>query len=195
MAVFLARMVMPRSRSSSLESITRSTWASLARKVPLWFSMASTSVVFPWSTCAMMAMLRRLVLKTAFLFWFAEDAGKTAFDRRNGGNNRADTSLQYPQGLGAVRSAFAQAPREKGEPEMNRYRIAIGLSSVLLLVVSAAWQSSATARPPGADQSPSPDTRNATCQSQAARLKLPFDPCRYAPHENRTWHLRPLYTP
>jgi hypothetical protein len=26
--------------------------------MPLWFSMASTSVVLPWSTCAMMAMLR-----------------------------------------------------------------------------------------------------------------------------------------
>src|SRR5271157_6004165 len=67
MAVFLARMVMPRSRSSSLESITRSTWASLARKVPLWLSMASTRVVLPWSTCAMMAILRRLLLKTTVL--------------------------------------------------------------------------------------------------------------------------------
>jgi len=33
-AVFLARMVMPRSRSRSLESMTRSTTASLARKMP-----------------------------------------------------------------------------------------------------------------------------------------------------------------
>src|SRR6266404_920605 len=49
---------MPRSRSSSFESITRSTTASLARKVPLWRSMASTRVVLPWSTCAMIAMLR-----------------------------------------------------------------------------------------------------------------------------------------
>src|SRR5271165_631550 len=62
-AVFFARMVMPRSRSNSLESITLSACASLARQVPLWFSMASTSVVLPWSTCAMMAMLRRLELK------------------------------------------------------------------------------------------------------------------------------------
>src|SRR3954470_12352203 len=51
---------MPRSRSRSLESITRSTTASLERKVPLWRSMASTSVVLPWSTCAMIAMLRIL---------------------------------------------------------------------------------------------------------------------------------------
>src|SRR5579863_7036592 len=58
MAVFLARIVMPRSRSNSLESITRSATCSLARKVPDWRSMASTSVVFPWSTWAMMAILR-----------------------------------------------------------------------------------------------------------------------------------------
>ena len=49
---------MPRSRSRSLESMTRSTSSWLARKTPLWRSMASTSVVLPWSTWAMMAMLR-----------------------------------------------------------------------------------------------------------------------------------------
>src|SRR5689334_7621441 len=58
MAVILARIVMPRSRSSSLESITRSATTSFKRKAPLCRSMASTSVVLPWSTCAMMAMLR-----------------------------------------------------------------------------------------------------------------------------------------
>src|SRR5512147_658507 len=55
-------MVMPRSRSRSLESITRSTGTSFSRKMPLWLSMASTSVVLPWSTCAMMAMLRMAAL-------------------------------------------------------------------------------------------------------------------------------------
>src|SRR5579885_1976488 len=53
-------MVMPRSRSSSFESITRSMTVSFERNVPLCLSMASTSVVFPWSTCAMMAMFRVL---------------------------------------------------------------------------------------------------------------------------------------
>src|SRR5215472_1260365 len=57
-AVFFARIVMPRSRSRSFESITRSTTSWLARKMPLCFSIASTNVVLPWSTCAMMAMLR-----------------------------------------------------------------------------------------------------------------------------------------
>jgi hypothetical protein len=54
-------MVMPRSRSWSLLSMARSTVASLARKAPDWASSWSTSVVLPWSTWAMMAMLRRFM--------------------------------------------------------------------------------------------------------------------------------------
>src|SRR6202044_1022589 len=72
MAVFLARMVMPRSRSSSFESITRSATDSLARNVPLCFSMASTRVVLPWSTCAMMAMLRILKLKVGCVLYLTD---------------------------------------------------------------------------------------------------------------------------
>src|SRR3954447_18080298 len=55
-------MVMPRSRSRSLESMTRSATSSFSLKMPLWRSMASTRVVFPWSTCATIAMLRMEVL-------------------------------------------------------------------------------------------------------------------------------------
>src|SRR5437868_1327467 len=58
MPVILERIVMPRSRSRSLESMTRSMTASFSRKMPLCLSMASTSVVLPWSTCAMIAILR-----------------------------------------------------------------------------------------------------------------------------------------
>src|SRR5512143_1423652 len=58
MEVFFARIVIPRSRSRSFESITRSSTTSLARKVPDCFRRQSTSVVLPWSTCAMMAMFR-----------------------------------------------------------------------------------------------------------------------------------------
>src|SRR5436190_16928667 len=39
--------------------MARSATRSFDRNVPLWCSSASTSVVFPWSTCAMMAMFRR----------------------------------------------------------------------------------------------------------------------------------------
>ena len=40
-------------------SITRSATCWLARNEPLCLSSASTSVVLPWSTCAMIATLRR----------------------------------------------------------------------------------------------------------------------------------------
>src|SRR5579864_567301 len=49
-------MVIPRSRSNSFESMTRSTKTSLGRNAPLCLSMASTRVVLPWSTCAMIAI-------------------------------------------------------------------------------------------------------------------------------------------
>ena len=52
---------MPRSRSRSLLSIA---WAStfwFSRKAPACLSSASTSVVLPWSTWAMIAMLRMLI--------------------------------------------------------------------------------------------------------------------------------------
>src|SRR4051812_23929451 len=52
-------MVMPFSRSRSMESMTRSATSWLARKAPDCHSMASTNVVLPWSTWATMATLRR----------------------------------------------------------------------------------------------------------------------------------------
>src|SRR5262249_28010603 len=52
-------IVIPFSRSRSIESRMRSGTVSLARKMPPCQSMASTRVVLPWSTCAMMARLRR----------------------------------------------------------------------------------------------------------------------------------------
>src|SRR3954470_13521377 len=58
-AVFFARIVMPFSRSRSIESMTRSLTSWFWRKAPDCQSMASTSVVFPWSTWATIATLRR----------------------------------------------------------------------------------------------------------------------------------------
>ncbi|CAM5653317.1 hypothetical protein SGLAM104S_04611 [Streptomyces glaucescens] len=59
-AVFLARIVMPFSRSRSFESIMRSSTESSwwAANAPACLSMASTMVVLPWSTWATMATLR-----------------------------------------------------------------------------------------------------------------------------------------
>ena len=56
--MFLDRMVMPRSRSWSLLSSTRSSTCWFSRNTPLAYSRRSTIVVLPWSTCAMMATLR-----------------------------------------------------------------------------------------------------------------------------------------
>ena len=61
-AMFLARMVMPRSRSRSLESMMHAQPGSwLSRRLPDCCSRRSTSVVLPWSTWAMMAMLRSFI--------------------------------------------------------------------------------------------------------------------------------------
>src|SRR5438874_13173251 len=50
---------MPFSRSRSIESSTRSATSWFARNEPDCQSIASTSVVLPWSTCATIATLRR----------------------------------------------------------------------------------------------------------------------------------------
>src|SRR5690242_1530934 len=57
----LARIVIPRSRSRSLESMARSTTRWLSRYAPDCCKSRSTRVVLPWSTCAMIATLRRSI--------------------------------------------------------------------------------------------------------------------------------------
>src|SRR6218665_2398410 len=77
-------MVMPRSRSMALLSITVSTTFSCSAKVPLWRSSWSTMVVLPWSTWAMMAMLRICLLIRHFLkIWVlavCSDGAQETFD-------------------------------------------------------------------------------------------------------------------
>src|SRR5271154_1719084 len=57
---------MPRSRSRSLESITRSATRWFSRNAPDCCSRRSTSVVLPWSTWAMMAMFLSFMAVQAF---------------------------------------------------------------------------------------------------------------------------------
>ena len=52
-------IVIPFSRSRSIESITRSATSWPLRNAPVCHSIASTSVVLPWSTWAMIAMFLR----------------------------------------------------------------------------------------------------------------------------------------
>ena len=77
--VALARMVMPRSRSRSPVSMTRSATRWFSRNAPDCWSSRSTSVVLPWSTWAIMAMLRSFMRERAFL----------AADGRTAGSARA----------------------------------------------------------------------------------------------------------
>ena len=120
-AVFLERIVMPRSRSSGLESRTRSptTWPS--RKTPAWRNIWSTSVVLPWSTWAMIAMLRR---------GFTCVAGGPRMNPREGREGRsAGVSLprrRYPSPPGPsvrVKVRVATGAIEKGP---RPRRLAIG---------------------------------------------------------------------
>ena len=56
METFLERMVMPRSRSRSLESSTSPLLSCPSRNSLPASIILSTNVVLPWSTCAMIAM-------------------------------------------------------------------------------------------------------------------------------------------
>ena len=71
-AVFLERIVIPLSRSISLESMTRSATSWLSRNTPLCFKSSSTSVVLPWSTWAMIAtfLISSLVIFIIFTLSF-----------------------------------------------------------------------------------------------------------------------------
>ena len=61
-AVFLARIVIPRSFSRSFESIARSCNSLRSSKVCDCFNNSSTKVVLPWSTWAMMQRYEYLLL-------------------------------------------------------------------------------------------------------------------------------------
>src|SRR3569833_922732 len=59
--VTFAKMVMPRSRSRSLESMARSSTRWFSRNEPDCLRSTSIRVVLPWSTWAMIAMLRNAI--------------------------------------------------------------------------------------------------------------------------------------
>src|SRR5665648_393048 len=79
--VFLARIVIPFSRSRSPVSMARSSTCACAPKAPDCQSMASTRVVLPWSTWATIATLRR-----------SERTGMRGLISRRGVGARAETS-------------------------------------------------------------------------------------------------------
>src|SRR5262245_7694420 len=104
MDVHLARMVMPRSRSRSLLSIACASTFWFSRKAPDCLSRASTRVVLPWSTCAMIAMLRIPIHCSLGAF--------RAFE----GQGSAEGMLQrtYSTGRVAYSALARQRPRSAG---------------------------------------------------------------------------------
>src|SRR6188472_3266973 len=85
---------MPFSRSNSIESMTRSATSSFARKAPDCQSMASTSVVFPWSTWATMATFRRSSRRAIEWTIRGLDSGRLYFKLAAG-----SASLDHPSEL------------------------------------------------------------------------------------------------
>src|SRR5581483_12010465 len=110
--VTLARMVMPRSRSRSFESMARSTTRWFSRKAPDCCNSRSTSVVLPWSTWAMIATLRSCM-------------GLKNQARAPIGPRRAVFAAQYSQQAresnACISSAGGPAPRP--EPHAFRQRL------------------------------------------------------------------------
>src|SRR5215218_3209723 len=99
-AVFLARIVMPFSRSRSIESRTRSATSWLARTAPACQSMASTKVVLPWSTWATIATLRTSSRATSMTH---EATGATL--RRIPGGRAGDSVTVQPAGGNRMKRA------------------------------------------------------------------------------------------
>jgi hypothetical protein len=131
-AQFLARMVMPRSRSMALLSITVSTTFSWSAKVPDWRSSWSTMVVLPWSTWAMMAMLRICLSCSWFSFglricWFSggSEFGPARGSAVRSGSGARESVRRRRCGPGAAqegapaaghktaRAAFGHSPRRR----------------------------------------------------------------------------------
>src|SRR3954454_11069121 len=118
-AVFFARIVMPFSRSRSIESMTRSATSWFSRNAPDCQSIASTSVVLPWSTWATIATLRRSS-RTAV----SDMRLRLRGERRHAARDEHDRERQPPErGLGqarAERRAEPVAEQRAGQPDEER---------------------------------------------------------------------------
>src|ERR1700716_2012580 len=134
-------IVIPRSRSRAFESMTRSSTCWLSRKIRLWRSIPSTSVVLPWSTCAMIATLRMSVRFTDVIVGHGEakdvsvstlNSGKSAparvlrdvDDEGEAAGDRARGRIQCHEHPRAV-DRIARVLRDAGEEELRRVGLAV----------------------------------------------------------------------
>ncbi len=112
----LGRMVMPRSFSRSLESMARSATRWFSRNEPDCLRSWSTSVVLPWSTCAMIAILR--------IFMMSPDwgAGNALLFRAR--FYRLFSQSDSPHGKSAAFGHLRCLPRQQisGQPALLRKR-------------------------------------------------------------------------
>src|SRR4051812_31868275 len=133
-AVFLARIVMPFSRSRSIESMTRSLTSWFSRNAPDCHSIASTSVVFPWSTWATIATLRRSSRTTVWRL-----LGMTRLRLRGGRRHTArdehdrerEAAERHLGQARAERRAEPVAQQRPREPDEERGRQRVGADRVL----------------------------------------------------------------
>src|SRR5579859_1584948 len=98
-AVFLARMVMPFSRSRSPRSRISVPTCSCSRKTCDCFSRPSTSVVLPWSTCAMIATLRMSCRVASVIKRFSPWLEAPCRPARCGGASAGQTKAPNVSGL------------------------------------------------------------------------------------------------
>src|SRR3954468_20636284 len=133
-AVFFARIVMPFSRSRSIESMTRSLTSWFSRNAPDCHSMASTRVVFPWSTWATIATLRRSSRTTVWrllgMTRLRLRGGRrhTARDEHDREREAPERDLRQPR---AERRAEPVAEQRAGQPGEERGREGVGADRVL----------------------------------------------------------------
>src|SRR4029079_4710336 len=131
-AVFFARIVMPFSRSRSIESMTRSLTSWFSRNAPDCHSIASTSVVLPWSTWATMATLRRSSRRTA---GFSEAMPlRLRGEPRHAARDEDDREREAPERcLGQARAERRPEPvadQRPGQPDEERGRERVGVDRV-----------------------------------------------------------------
>ena len=163
---------MPFSRSRSPESMTRSTTAWFERKAPVWRSIASTSVVLPWSTWATMATIAEVASRRARV--------AAVSDGRVGGGHGAGGLLR----IGSGAFSHGTAPRPNGRaprlPHDRRRRDPRRLARG-----RARRRRWAAARPAHRRRSPGPAGR---CRSSSCRSTR-TEPSR------RRWPARPSRSP
>ena len=123
---------MPFSRSRSIESSTRVATSWPTRKAPDCHSIASTSVVLPWSTCATIATLRMSSLGTSTADRLAAHArGPETGARAEARERRRDSARRA-----AIVSSSAAAKRRISSSST----ISAGSALIVFMRCPATWQ-------------------------------------------------------